>query len=474
MLVTTEPVPTALANIRSARDPSSYIDPHGYVFRDGGHVYRAIYPEHASFYRKLIEDGRAKAWRDAHGLVDAAIDDEQRFGLANHLVLRHETVWPLTYCPEWTPAQLRSAALTTLDLAITLSESNLMLQDATPWNVLFKGTRPVFVDFTSIVPADGRIIWPAADQFSAFFERPLALGRSGNGFMARALLLDTVGGISRHDFLTLAGPMHRLIHPADTAADWLERRVGRSPELMRRVARMASSAEVSVTPAMRKRFLNGIRSKVVNGGKRTHEDPWTTYYRDIPDDVDRSAKTSLIDRVLKEKRPASVLDLGANTGVYALIAAGHGATVVALDQSEACMDRLFHAAERDGLALTPLVCNVLVPTPAMGFLGRQFPTLFSRVKSELCLCLGLMHHLYVTGRQTLERIADLMAEACTRHLVFEYIDVSDANMPLIGGSRAGTYDLAGVLGALDRHFSDLHVLPSDRPTRRMILGTRKA
>jgi len=471
---TTESESAATDGTRFVRDPSSYIDPHGYVFRDGPHVYRAIYPEHAAFYRALIDDGRARAWRDAHGLVGAEIEDERRFGLANHLVLRHDSIWPLSYAPEWPPAMLRRAAIATLDLAIMLAESNLMLQDATPWNMLFKGTRPVFVDFTSIVPASNRLIWPAADQFSALFLRPLALARTGKGFMARALLFDAVNGISRHDFVSLGGLMHRLAHPADVAADWLERRIGRSPRLMRSLARIASTTEVSATPSTRKQFLTGLRNTALKGGVRTHEDPWTAYYRNIPDDVDRGAKTSLIERVLREKRPASVLDLGANTGVYSMIAARSGSTVVAIDQSEACMDRLFYAAERDGAALTPLVCNVLAPTPAFGFLSRQFPPLFSRVQCELCLCLGLMHHLYVTGRQTLERIADLMAAACTRHLVFEYIDVSDANMPLIGGSRAGAYDLAGVLGALSRHFADLEVLSSDRASRRIILGTRKA
>ena len=91
------------------------------------------------------------------------------------LVLAHDEIAPLNYCTEWCPSMLKDAALATLALAIELLEHDSALQDAYPWNVVFKGTRPVFVDFTSIAPADATMIWPAYQQFLSFFLYPLEL-----------------------------------------------------------------------------------------------------------------------------------------------------------------------------------------------------------------------------------------------------------------------------------------------------------
>ena len=49
---------------------------------------------------------------------------------------------------------LRDAALAILTLAAELAERGLTLKDSHPWNVLFHGTRPVWVDVTSVGPRD--------------------------------------------------------------------------------------------------------------------------------------------------------------------------------------------------------------------------------------------------------------------------------------------------------------------------------
>ena len=63
---------------------------------------------------------------------------------------------------------LKEAALLTLDLCIRLAEKELTLQDAHPWNILFDGHHPVFIDLGSITPVRPDIIW-APYQHSAIF-----------------------------------------------------------------------------------------------------------------------------------------------------------------------------------------------------------------------------------------------------------------------------------------------------------------
>ena len=146
-------------------DPSSYVDPHGFVFREDHTLFRAIYDGSADFYRELIVSKLADRLTREFGLVGTEISERSLPDLGCRLVLKHEAVEPATYPVEWCPSMLYDAARLHLDLSLELAAHGMMLQDAYPWNVRFAGTRPVFIDFTSVVPADPCMLWPAYDQF---------------------------------------------------------------------------------------------------------------------------------------------------------------------------------------------------------------------------------------------------------------------------------------------------------------------
>jgi hypothetical protein len=143
--------------------------------------------------------------------------------------------------------------------------------------------------------------------------------------------------------------------------------------------------------------------------------------------------------------------------------------VVALDSSEACIERVYAEAKKGSHAITPLVVDLCAPTPPAGWMAKQYPGLIERVRSELVLCLGLMHHLHIAGRQSFPRIADLMAALSARHLVFEFVAVDDANNELIGRGRDIHYTLDEVRAALAAHFPRIEIRDSDRPTRRLLI-----
>src|SRR3954454_15970500 len=63
--------------------------------------------------------------------------------------LRHERLPFVSYPYEWTFGMLRDAALLQLDLELQALEEGLTLKDATPYNVQFRGSAPVFIDVGS-------------------------------------------------------------------------------------------------------------------------------------------------------------------------------------------------------------------------------------------------------------------------------------------------------------------------------------
>ena len=94
--------------------------------------------------------------------------------MPGELWLEHPRIDPISYPWEWTTGQWRSAAELTLRLADQAIDAGWTLKDATPLNILFKGTRPVLVDVLSFERRDPySSVWLAYGQFVRTFLLPL-------------------------------------------------------------------------------------------------------------------------------------------------------------------------------------------------------------------------------------------------------------------------------------------------------------
>jgi hypothetical protein len=204
---------------------------------------------------------------------------------------------------------LSSAARNLIELSLELSERDCMLQDAYPWNVIFRGSTPVLVDFTSVVPVDPHLIWPAYLQFKSFFMRPLEACRQGRGKLARALLHDNIDGIGLDEFCQMTSAGYKLAHPWLMLERWLEQRMHSNPVLMRKLRSTASSTRVSVSAEVRRVFFKRLLERLRRFRFASRDDPWSNYYRSIDPSYDRDEKLRVVQRLLDRFEPKTVLDL---------------------------------------------------------------------------------------------------------------------------------------------------------------------
>ncbi|MFQ5477297.1 MAG: class I SAM-dependent methyltransferase [Candidatus Binatia bacterium] len=457
-----------------AIDPSSYVDPHGFVFRYEGGLFRAIRKDHEDYYRGLFANGTIDRLHDGFGLVESRITSLTIPEIECSLVLQHREIAPLNYCTEWCPSMLKAASVATLELNLELIGHGAILQDAYPWNIVFEGPRPVFVDFTSIAPVGSEMLWPAYQQFLNFFSYPLRLCADGQGKVVRLMLQDHINGIGLGDLYRCLGGGFKLRHPVAAASMYLAIKAGgrvqsRAESKSRMQSMLESVSVASDMRGLRERFLKGLLAKAERVKVAVAGSTWRDYYDNV--DADTGAKVGRVRALLEALEPRSVLDVGCNTGCFSILAAESGAKVTAIDSSEECVEALYRTAETRALDVLPLIADVTTPTPALGHLGRQFPSLIERVRSEVVLCLGLMHHLHVVARQSFDRIAALFEALASKAVIFEYVDSTDGNMHLIDHGRRIEYSLETVTGALERYFS-IRVFDSDRPTRRLLLCTK--
>jgi SAM-dependent methyltransferase len=140
------------------------------------------------------------------------------------------------------------------------------------------------------------------------------------------------------------------------------------------------------------------------------------------------AKDGFVSGVLGEFAPKRVLDVGCNTGHFSALAAGCGASVVAIDNDPVVVVRLWRRATMEKLDILPLVASISAPTPATGWRNRECLSFLERARGrfDCVLMLAVIHHLFVTERVPLSEILEVAAEMTTDLCVVEFIGPDDS------------------------------------------------
>jgi hypothetical protein len=374
------------------------------------------------------------------------------------LGLEHSRIAFVSFPHEWPPEMLYEAGQLTLELAEKLLDDGLGLKDATPYNVLFRGPNPVFVDVLSIEirdPKDTR--WLPYGQFLRTFILPLLV----NKYFDVPLQLSFWGhrdGIELEEVYRLSGPVRRLLPPFLTLVSlptWLgasrkedsavyQPRLVANPEKARFVFR-------GILQHLRRNFIK------LSPGPSPHS-RWIDYestrsYR--ANEV--TAKERFVEQALLEIRPLRVLDVGCNTGTFSVMAANHSAQVVAIDADPGVVARVWRLALDKKLDILPLVVDLVWPSPALGWQNRESSSFLDRARGgfDTVLMLAIVHHLMVAGGVPLSEILALASELSTQHVILEFVGPEDPMFQRLCRGREALYrDLSAQAfeQSLSRHF----------------------
>lgn len=445
----------------------STVDPHGKVFFYRGQFYRILNPTSTPFYKHLLSNSLIKKFMKTMELVPTQIASDISH-TKNDCVLIHSPISPSNYCVEWSPLMFKDAALFLLDMSLQLLDNNMLLQDAFPGNIMFKNCYPVMIDFTSIVPITKNWLWPAYEQFQSFFLHPLFLMADGKDNIARKLLFDTINGININDLFSYTSFFFKLRRPT-LSISYVLNKIVHSSNGLRTKLKKISLQKRNLPIDLHKKFILNIKKKVQDIKLHSSGEEWGNYYKEIKNHIDKEKKISTIREIIAKISPSTVLDVGCNTGIFSILAESLGAQVIAIDTSNLCIDKLYIYAKNHKLKILPLVANILTPTPAFGFMAQEYDSLLARIRCDLTLFLGIMHHAHIAGRQSFERIASLLSAITIKTLIFEYVDKEDENNYLIPRTRDIEYTLPSVKQALETFFTKITIMDSDRPTRKLLI-----
>jgi SAM-dependent methyltransferase len=403
---------------------STFRDPAGSVELRPDGAYRSIRPPFDAdilaflalpIAAELVEQGRLVASE----VVSSAS--------AETLVLRHPRISFQSFPWEWAPGLWLAAAELTLNLCSELVGHGWLLKDATPLNVLFQGSQPIFVDLLSIERMDPhQPIWLAYGQFVRTFLLPM-LAYSRLGWPLQASLTRRDGYEPEDIYAAFSWPA-RLRQPVFSAVT-LPSLLANNKKMQTRSLASRAVKDPDLAKQILLKTLRGLLSQMRRVTPAYRSSTWSDYAETAIhySDEDHARKREFVTEALAAAQPRRVLDVGCNTGAYSSLAADAGAEVVSIDTDLQAVDRLYANLKASGKNILPLCVDLAHPTPAAGWENREYASFLSRCAGhfDTVMMLAVLHHLLLRNQIPMDRIAALCSNLTTRHLVLEWVPPTD-------------------------------------------------
>ncbi len=484
-------------------------DSGGEAFLNHDRVFRGIYSGNGALYRKVLRTC------EEHDLFRLGIVATREASVNPYsdkpyeLVLEHDRIPFISYPHEWPASMLKAAALFHIDLYKELGPYGLTIKDWHPYNILFNGTNPVFVDFTSIIPIENlcneayltpphvpvlfQQVWDTtAAYFYEMYRRmcvpyfllPLYLMHRRKHARARTRMAETVLNASNQ-------VMNRKEVFPVLSIDRLRYEV---KSFFKKLA-------LAEHGPMKLKFLQLLRAEVKGLSVSLESSAYSNYYAAKGEEFgfepspDWPNKQRAVYEAIERFQPITLLDIGSNTGWFSVLGAKLGCQVVAVDIDEVCVDLVYSRARRGALPILSLVMDVTKPTPdvpplayenepSLSVMGGESPLLFSgykRLKCNMVLALSIVHHLALGQGFNFHQIVKMLSDFTSKYLLVEFVARDD---PLIVAEptffsalnanqyRFDWYTLGNFVEELSRCFRQIEIKAS-HPESRVILICEK-
>jgi len=447
-------------------DPGSFKDPTGGVFYYKDKVFRWISKENGQFYldiskSEIFEDLVRSKYIVPTWPADIGHDLNliEKYG-DDIIYFEHEPIEFLSFPYEWPASMILDSAFHTLDFQSLRLQKGLSLKDATPYNIQYCSTQPLFIDFCSIENASQNGVWIAYNQFCQNFLYPMLMFQFKTSRLS-SIYLSHINGLSLDETVRALGfrPFFKYGMIIDYLLPALIVKLNQlklidiNKKTVSTSKTLKNSIEIQLHTVRRlKKQLNKLRLK------RTDSD-WLSYPNSCSySEKDSAIKERFVEKTLQNYDIKTVLDLGSNIGNFSMIAAKNGCEVVALDSDHHCIDHLYDCAKENNYSILPLCIDIVNPSPSIGWFNKERPGFLKRMdgRFDCVFALALIHHLIISSRIPLKEIVKLFYRCASRFLIVEYVSPSDTMFKELLKYRSESYadfNMVNFERAFDAKFS---------------------
>ena len=408
------------------REFSSFRDPSGVVMVQDGVVVRQVnrcyQVQYDALMDKLYASLTGQGLLVKHEELDQPLADENAYRM-----IRPNRIPFISYPYEWSFGQLKDAALTTLRIHRAALDQDMILKDASAYNIQFLNGQPVLIDTLSFEFYQPGSPWPAYGQFCRHFLAPLML-MVYRDLRLLQLLRVYIDGIPLDLASTLLKGKGGFA--AKQHIHWHARATRKHAEdgkgEVRKVAISKFCHAAMIDSLIR--TVEGLRLKGV-------ETEWGDYYAHTNySDTAAQSKEKLVSAFLEDIRPRTAWDFGANDGRYSRLALAYGGSAVAFDVDPIAVERSYHAVKAAREPMLPLLLDLTNPSPPMGFANRERVGIQDRQKPDCILMLAVIHHMVISNNLPQTMLAQWLS-SLTGSLIIEFVPKQDSQVQTLLATR---------------------------------------
>lgn len=412
----------------------------------------------------------------------------------DQMIIRHDKVPFMSYPHEWCAGTLKDACLFQLTLLEKLLHQELCLKDLHPWNVMLEKGEFVHVDLPSVVQLsalDEALKLPNSSHTEAFQH---ILGNMFIPYFFMPLLGYAYG---KREWIRIRFFSSTLNVGSSVISfrDLLPER-SKNPKIIFSIMRLSiqyikmNLLVKSASKKVNEKVLKDLICLVQNLPVEIEQSAYSLYYEEKNEDQglhDKSKwnlKQKHVFFALDDKKIKTVCDVACNAGWFSKLAESLGKKVVAFDNDEGSIEKLYRTVKRDKLNIVPICMSLTNMTPNRYNPTNGMLTLVEarkRLQSDCVLVLGLIHHLYLGIGGALASWCQTFADLSLKRLVLEFISFEDEKIvenpdffPAYhqNPNEFNDYTLTNVCDLLRKYFKDITILESSSSTRKIIVADR--
>lgn len=412
------------------KHPSSYRDPSGFIFYKDHKLYRQVNKVFQTEFDKFQSGGLYDALVEKKLLIPHTLVNDNILADDNWLTtLLPEYIPMVTYPAEWSFDMLKEAALLTLEIAREAMAKEMMLKDASAYNVQWHKGKMVFIDSLSFEPYDASKPWIAYRQFCEHFLAPLAL--------------------MHYNKL----PLHELWNaypdgiPLALASKMLPYKTRFNLHIYLNIHLHASIAGKKNRNAPQKEFSetkmkNVLRSleESIRGFSFASSGVWSNYYDEASQrDNYMEMKSAIIEEWTGSLPVKTAIDAGANEGFFARLLSNKNIYTIAADLDHFSINQLYKRIIAEKMVnLQPMIIDLTKPTPATGVNNKERSSFLNRINVDLVMALALIHHLSIGHNIPFESSAEMFF-GMGEYLVIEFVPKEDEKVQLMLSQKKDIY-----------------------------------
>lgn len=420
-----------------SREPSSFRDPSGFMFKKNNEFYRQVNFYYKDDYDRLMNSGLYEELvrnsllvpHEEVNLLEAPEPDTA------YKVIKPKKIPFISYAYEWSFEQLKDAALLTLKIQKLALEYGMSLKDGSSYNVQFHEGKPIFIDTLSFEKYEEGKPWVAYRQFCQHFYAPLVL-MSKYDIRMNQLFRIYIDGIP----LDLASKML----PWSTRLNFSilsHIHLHAKSQMKYSNKQDVSTGTIFISKQRLTALIDHLESSIRNLKWQQTNTEWGDYYQKTNySDKGMKHKEQIVSDYIDRVQAKNVWDLGANIGHFSRIAGNRGISTISFDIDPAAVNQNYLLVKKNQERnLLPLLLDLTNPSSNIGWANEERKSFVERGPTDLIMALALIHHLVISNNVPIRSVAAFLSKLC-RYLIIEFVPLHDSQVQKLLVSRKNIFD----------------------------------